>query len=243
MPDSGPVEEIDAIVEPPLPPALNPGLVRVSQTALMDIPGTVDNYLTLEEKEALERYIGRGKPQLATETAMSFFGLFLNGYGVDEIHRMNPAFPVEAIHWARLRFDWDGKREKYLGQLHEKIISKVTKAQLETTNLMTDMLTVTTKKYGDKLKRYLQTGNEKDLGGAIEVDSIGQLLKLVDGLQKITGQSNTKNHRHDHRVIEEKKVDITVGGESVSELNEEEASTILSMLATAKRRKEREKKD
>lgn len=231
-------EEVEEILPPP---EKNEGMVP--STEIINIEqDPKDLYLTPDEQKALTEYQEARKPELAVETSMAFFQLFLNGYSVDEIHEMNKAFPVEAIHWARLKYGWDKRKDQYITEMHEKIVTKVTKAQLETTNLMTDLLTVTTKKYGDKLKRYLQTGNEKDLEGVMGVQSIAQLLKLMDGLQKITGQANTK--RVEQRITKEENVNIntTINGEAVGDLNEDEAAAILSTLASAKRRKERDEK-
>ena len=67
-------------------------------------------------------------------------------------------------------------------------MQKVVKAQLETAALYADMLSATVKKNGHKLKKYLQTGNEKDLNGVLLPESILALGKVVEGLQKLTGQ-------------------------------------------------------
>lgn len=127
--------------------------------------------------------------------------MFLNGSDVREIHRLNAAFPIEAIHYERVKSDWDGERERYIRTLQENITDKLVKANLETVGLLTDMLAVASKQNGDKLKKFLQTGNEKDLAGAFTVDSIHQLLKVLEGLHKAVGMDKPQdasviNHIH-----------------------------------------------
>lgn len=132
---------------------------------------------------------------------MTFFQLFLNGSDVREIHRLNPAFPIEAIHYARVYGNWDEEKERYIRAMQESIKDQLVKANLETVSLLTNMLAVANKQNGDKLKKFLQTGNEKDLAGAFSIDSIHQLLKVLEGLQKAVGMDKPQdasviNHIH-----------------------------------------------
>jgi hypothetical protein len=71
------------------------------------------------------------------------------------------------------------------------------------------MLSVANKQHGEKLKRYLQTGNMDDLG-EFKIDSIFNLKQTIEILQKLTGQdrvirTETTNkgevlHRHEGTV-------------------------------------------
>lgn len=149
--------------------------------------------LSSDDLVIMTRYIESGGKRLASDTATSFFQIYLNGGDTKEIHRLNKAFPYESILIERIRGDWDLHREQYVEQLKVAIRDRLIKANLETVGLMTDMVAVAYKKHGDKLKKYLQTGNEKDLDGAMNVDSIHQLIKVLEGLHKAVGIEKPKD--------------------------------------------------
>ena len=185
----------------------------------------------------LKKYIFDGGKKLAPATAASFFELFLNGNEVDEIHRLNKAFPLESILDARIRYKWDEHKEYCAQALHSKIKDKLIRAQLETASLLADMLTAANKKHGDRLKKYLQTGDEKDLGDALTINSIPAMLKVVDRIQKITGQDRQ------HKVTKEETFNlnlqsgITKSEETDDGMSADTAAKILSAIAEDKRKK------
>lgn len=208
----------------------------------------IDSCLTSEETTALEVYQKRGGRPLAQETAMAFFQLYLNGYDTKEIQRMNSAFALESINWARLQYNWDREKQLYVSELMGKIKEKTMKAQLDVTNFMTDLLAVTSKLHGTKLKKYLQTGNPKDLEGYMPIDSINSLVKLVEGLQKITG------YNPPIKVQSEKNININVtegtqGDKAVDQaivadpnLSSDEAAQVLGIMAQSRRRRRNDSK-
>lgn len=145
-------------------------------------------YLTPEEQGSLTVYVESGGSPLSISLATGLFELFLNGSSCMEIWKLNKTLPQGAILDARIRYDWDKARDEYAFELHSKIREKVVKAQLETTELMTDMLTAAKKKHGDKIKKYIQTGDETHLQGVLGIDNIMALSKMTESLMKITGQ-------------------------------------------------------
>lgn len=136
--------------------------------------------------------LGGGK-KLAVSTSAAFFQLYLNGCDAHEIHALNKGFPLEAILYEIVYHDWEKQKAEYLVELQKGVREQLIKANLETVSLLSNMLAVANKQHGDKLKKYLQTGDPADLQGTIVVDSIHQLIKAIEGLQKITGQDDKKN--------------------------------------------------
>ena len=209
---------------------------------VIDVPQTFDDRakakLSDGEYKAMSLYISQNKPELALTTCNSFFELFLNGNSVEDIHKMNTAYPIQAIQWARIKYDWDRMKEMYVVNLQSRIADKVMKAQLEVTSFYADVLSATVKKHGNKVKRYLQTGDEKDLGNAMGVDSIGSLARVVEALQKITGQDrNIKVVKEDKLSVGiQASLDVSEGGPKA--ISEESAAQILHILAEEKRKKE-----
>lgn len=192
--------------------------------------------LPVHEYNLLKRYINDGKHQLSPETVTRFFELYLNGSDCREIHRLNKSFPYEAILWARIKYKWDDQKDMYIISLQNNIRGKVVKAQLETTSLVTDLLVATNKKYGDKLKRYIQSGDEKELDGALSVDSISGLLKLADGLLKVTGQDRTTVQKNETKQTTEININTKTSEDALSA---ESAAKILAILAEDKRKQEK----
>ncbi len=193
--------------------------------------------LTLPEYNMLKEYIESGKHQLSPDTVTRFFELFLNGSDCKEIHRLNKAFPYEAILWARIRYSWDLQKDMYVTTLQTTVRDKVIKAQLETTGLVTDLLVATNKRYGDKLKRYIQSGDEKELAGVLSVDSINSLLKLTEGLMKVTGQANTTVQKNINENKSTTEININAKSSGDAPLSAESAAKILAIIAEEKRKK------
>lgn len=185
--------------------------------------------LTVPEHNMLVAYMERGGHQLSADTASKFFELYLNGSDCREIHRLNKAFPYESILWARVKFEWDKRKDDHTISLIEQVKQKAAKAALDTTGLLSDMLVAASKKHGDKIKRYLQTGNEDDLGDAMGIDSIMSLLKAVEGLNKITGADRV------HKIDEKKTLDVNV--RMSNNLSPETSAAILAAIASEKREK------
>lgn len=199
-----------------------------------DLLKKAESILDPQDLVAVSAYIAGGKHQLAPDTAARFFELYLNGSSIDEIHRLNKAFPVEAIHIARVKYDWDTSKDLYILELQSSIKQKVLKAQIESTALMTDVLSAAYRMHGDKIKKYLQTGDESAVKGVFGVESIAQLLKVVDSLQKITGQSNQiKVKTESHQTI-----DVNLN-KNTDDISDETAAKIIAALAEEKRNKTR----
>lgn len=212
-----------------------------------DFLNKVDLYLTNEEKGSLTVYVESGGVPISPNTASGLYELFLNGSSTMDIWKINKNIPYGAIVDARIRFNWDEQKELYSTELHSKIRDKVVKSQLEMTSLLTDMLAAANKKHGEKIRKFLQTGDEKHLEGALGVDNIMGMQKTIESLMKITGQD--KPNKEEKRLVdiqsaptqsrnvdggmakEGVKTDITV---DKTELSPEEAAQVLAIYSKAK---------
>lgn len=189
--------------------------------------------LTVPEHNMLIKYISAGKHPLAPDTIASLFQLYISGSDCSEIHRLNKSFPFEAILWARVKYDWDRQRDNYIMDLQDKIRDKVVMSQCLATELMADLLTATMKKNGDKIKKFIQTGNEADLGDALRVSDLKELLKVAEGLQKITGQDRV----HKLETKSTQSLSVSVGTAGGGDISPEGAAKMLAILADEKRKK------
>jgi hypothetical protein len=217
----------------------NKDLVLIENNSVESQLARAYDLLPIHEYNVLKKYIEDGKHQLSPDTVTRFFELFLNGSDCREIHRLNKVFPYEAIVWARIKYRWDDQKDLYITSLQSNVRDKVVKAQLETTSLVTDLLVATNKRYGDKLKRYIQSGDEKELQGALSVDNVNGLLKLAEGLLKVTGQDRTTIQKSETKQTTE--ININGKAQNESPISSEAAAKILSIIAEEKRKQDKNK--
>lgn len=188
--------------------------------------------LTPEDLQVLTEYLAAGGHPLSPDASARMYELFVNGSDAREIQRINRAFPLGGILDAQIRYKWTQKRDQYALELQDKVKDKVMKAQLETTELLTDVLAVARRKYSDKLKKFIQSGDEKDLEGAINVESIQSLLKVTEGLLKITGQDRVIKTKTEN--TQNFNVNVNTGN---SDLTPEDAAAVLKIMSDAKKKK------
>lgn len=187
--------------------------------------------LSKEDLEVLADYVSGGGHPLSPDTAAKLFELFLNGSNAHEIHALNKAFPLGAILDSQIRYRWTEKRDRYASDLQDRVRDVVFKAQLETTELMANMLSAAAKRNSSKLKKFIQNGNEEDLEGVINIDNIHALTKITEGLLKITGQDRT----HKVKTENTQNLNVSVGAAKDSNLAPEDAAAILNILSKAKK--------
>jgi hypothetical protein len=94
---------------------------------------------------------------------------------------------IEQILEARVRDNWDEHRNLYLDSLFSNVVGRVNQVQAESVSFLADFLAVAHKMHGVKLRAYLQTGNEEDLGD-FKVNGFQTYKGALDALMKITGQ-------------------------------------------------------
>lgn len=145
--------------------------------------------LTESEEKVLAAWLEtRNRPPLSAVTAAKFFEVFLHGSDCQEICRLNDnLYSLGMILEARVGFGWDRRRDDYLASLYSGIADRARQAQLESVGFVSDMMSATAKLYGDKVKKYLQTGDE-DLVKDLPVKSMSGYKQMIELLLKMTGQ-------------------------------------------------------
>ena len=163
-----------------------------------------------EEKEVYTRYMASGKPPVSPATAQQFYNLYLRGCSAKDIQAMNPSFDLGMIVRAKMDNDWDLKRKDYTEGLVDRIQETVQASQLESVQFVSLWAAAFNKLNGDKLRRFVQTGKEEDLGdlkGQMTLKAYQQTLEL---LLRLTGQDKDKNVSgeilHTHRTEDKGEV-------------------------------------
>jgi hypothetical protein len=147
----------------------------------------VEQSLTQSERSAYEKYERDNKPPLSPKTASEFFELFLQGSSCEEISKLNPAFGLGIIVKARFDYQWDIKKEEYITSLFSNIKEKIQKNQLEAIEFSALSMSVFHKLWSTKFKKFLQTGNEAELGD-LKGMSFKVYKDISENILKLTGQ-------------------------------------------------------
>lgn len=152
--------------------------------------------ITQRELDAYRMEISRHIAPLSPGTAANLYALFLRGITCDEIQRLNPGLNLGIIIRARIDNDWDAQKALYLKQLLEGVRERVKQAELEAIEYALHRMAAEHKFKGDKLKKFLQTGNPEDLNG-IEIAGMSArgYKEAVENLLKITGQGPTNKQQ------------------------------------------------
>lgn len=143
--------------------------------------------LSAPDRKVYQDYIDSGKPGLAAAYSARLYELWLQGSTLEQILELNPGLNKGVVLRARVEGLWDERRETYLADLMSNAQDRVKLVALESVNFMGLLLAVANKQHGEKLRRYLQTGDPKELG-AFDIQSIKQYKEVIEMLTKITGQ-------------------------------------------------------
>ena len=215
---------------------------KLEQIRTPEYMSEFNQVLNEEEKQSVRIYFESGGQPLSPDTSAKFFELYITGTNCYDIWKINKPFPYPAILDARVKFAWDKQRDEYSIRLQSEIRNKVAQAQLEAADLMSDMLLAAKKKSSHKLKRYLQSGDEKELEGAMGIENLGAFQRIIDGLMKVTGQDKTSVIKNVTEVKQIGNPQTTTNGNLVSPANDiktldtESSAQILEIMANAKRK-------
>jgi len=158
--------------------------------------------LSGEELEAYSQHVRSGKPELASQAAARLYGLYLQGVKCEDMVKLNPALTLGCIVQAKVRYNWDQRKDAYVADLMTTTGDIVRQTAAETVQLMGLMLAVASKRHGEKLKKYLASGNEAELG-EFDIKTIKQLKDVVEMLVKITGADRKQEVKLTGTVVHE----------------------------------------
>lgn len=159
--------------------------------------------LSSRELHAYKIWAGSNKPSLAPSLNAKLFQLYLNGKDCEEIRRLNPQLSLGEIAAAKIQGEWGRRREEHLSQLLEETSKRVQQTSMETTDFLCDILTAANREHGDKLRRFIQTGDSKDLGD-FKIQSLASLKTVIETLYKLTGQDKQSQVRITGEVVHRK---------------------------------------
>lgn len=93
---------------------------------------------------------------------------------------------------ARIDFEWDRHKNEYIQTLMVQTRESAAKTQLEAIRFASDGMAVHQQVLGNAFKRYLQTGNEDDLGPHKDAINIRNYKEYTALFLQLTGQDGKK---------------------------------------------------
>lgn len=133
---------------------------------------------------------------LAPSLQAELFQAFLSGESMLEIVRRHKGLRLGQVVRAAKEGDWFRLRNDYRDQLLNEVLPRVRQSQAEGLRFTAGLMAATHKRFGDKVQRYLETGDESLLGDLVP-KTLDGYRKLVQIQQMLTGQDAKKKPGRD----------------------------------------------
>jgi hypothetical protein len=186
----------------------------------------------LSEREQRELWLwkrGKDTAPLALSTALKMYELFLLGHSCEEIARANEnRFSLGLILDARIRHNWDERRRAHLDHIYNDVGELVRQRQTESAVFLGDILAVAHKEYGNKFRKYLQSGDPNDLDNDMKVTSITTYKRTVEALMKVTGQDRPS--KDSATLVQVNADNVTMSAGPQKQLQGEQAHSLIRLL-------------
>jgi hypothetical protein len=151
--------------------------------------------LTVDEHIEYDRYCRSNKPGLAPDYYARLYGLFLRGISCQEIVKLNKGLEIGQVLKARVEGGWDKARDKYAASLLTESGDLLRQTAAESLQFLSLMLAVVHKEQGEKLKKYLSTGDPSELGD-FRISNMAGYQRLIATLAQLVGADQKKTVTH-----------------------------------------------
>jgi len=111
--------------------------------------------LSSEEAKVVESFEERGRPgvvRLRVDFLQSVYNL---GYSCQEINSQMPEYPLDALLWARWKYDWDKKRDDYQASVQNRVLPNATHARVDGLQFLSEIMGATHAMWRQQLLKYL----------------------------------------------------------------------------------------
>lgn len=191
------------------------------------------SYLTDRERAILDSYDRSGGHRISPITQAQFYSLFIHGKTCDDIADLNRGFPLGAILKARVEGEWDRRLNEYRDSLFADVHVKLAQVETESVHFLADMLSAVHKQQGKKIQKYIQTGDEGELGD-MKISSIKNYKEVLELLIKATGQDRHQTVEHKHQVAPSQEGTQIISVQNLSGASSDKATEILKLLDNKK---------
>lgn len=142
--------------------------------------------LTADEHIALERFRRSGQPVLSPTASAQLYEVWMQGLTCEALVKLNPALNLGCIVHARVEHRWDERRDAYLADIYANANDRLKQIGAESLNFLGLTLAVSHKQFGEKMARYLKTGDPNDLG-VFQITSLHQYKQVIETIARLTG--------------------------------------------------------
>jgi hypothetical protein len=182
--------------------------------------------LAKEEDEAYREWRRRKEAHLPLAQALKMYELYLNGYSCEEIFKVNgQKFPIGQIVDAKIRYEWDERKEAQIASLYAKVEEKVLFVKNEAVSHLADLMAAAHKIWGARIGRFLQDGDMTLIEG-FDPSTLKNYKEILGMMQELTtAQKLPKTN--------EVKVNGTVNhvyDAKASKMNSSSASDLLKVI-------------
>jgi hypothetical protein len=151
--------------------------------------------LTADERIDYERYHRSGRPGLSPDFSARLYDLYLRGIPCDEIARLNKGLEIGQVLKARVDGLWDHEREVYTNKLLLESGDLLRQTAAESLNFLSLVLAVAHKEQGERLKKYLATGDPKELGN-FTINNMAAYQRIIQTIAQLVGADQKKTVTH-----------------------------------------------
>lgn len=157
----------------------------------------VTNHLNAREQIAYDMHMKKLEPPLAPALCAELFELYLNGLSLADIVKANKGLKMGAVVRASLEGDWYDKRLAYQENLLQSVVPRVQQVQAEAIVFTSSLLAAAHKLHSAKINKFLQTGDESELGD-FAPRTFEQYRKTSELLLRLTGQDGKGSNKQEN---------------------------------------------
>ncbi len=144
--------------------------------------------LSKEEEHEYRAFCTLGLPHIPPEDELGMFQLFLNGSTTEEICRVNNGkYTKGQIINSRIESHWDDKVSTYKQDLIARQLDRLQMVQVESLNFMANLISATNRLNNEKILKYMQSGDHKELGD-LQIGSLAGYKTAIELLHALSGQ-------------------------------------------------------
>lgn len=149
--------------------------------------------LALVEDDEMELWRDRGEAPFSVSEAMDLYDLYLNGMTCEQIYKANSGvIPYGKILDARERYGWDKKKRDQIALAFKTVEERIVKTRIDAIHHLTMLLAAAHKSVGDRVQKYLATGDESYLG-TLDPSNLKNYTTILQTLNTLTDAQKSKD--------------------------------------------------
>ena len=149
-----------------------------------------------EEYSALLKFKEEGAPgasRIPDQMVFKWHNLYLIGKSYAEIASQTKSDIVQILYISD-RHKWPVKKDEYFRSIADTLQSRIMNTRMEGLNFLTDVMNMYHKTMGTKIKKYLETNDEKILE-SVDIKSLDKYFKTIEVVDKLVFKKDEDDPR------------------------------------------------